>query len=89
MESYTCTRYIPEICEQMSGHITWVGFEPTIFANLGMICSRFYQALFTPEGHLKALPHYKPWSLCVKSLLKPSQLPGGEYAACATNAQLS
>ena len=41
------------------------------------IITRFYIALFTPKGCLKALP----WSLGLKSFLTPSQLLG-EYTAC-------
>ena len=35
-----------------------------------------------PRGFSKRFRHYYPWSLGLKSLLKPSQLPG-EYTACA------
>ena len=42
-----------------------------------------YSAFHTRRASQSA-SHYYPWSLGLNSLIKLSQLPGGEYAACAT-----
>ena len=43
-----------------------------------------YSAQVCHAVTLMALQHYYPWSLGLKSFLKPSQLPG-EYTVCAPN----
>ena len=44
------TQYFPELCEETTKHITWVGFEPTTLAilvsyQLGLLC---FKCILTP-----------------------------------------
>ena len=41
----------------------------------------FLYSAFHTQRTSQSASHYSPWSLGLQSLLKPSQLPGGEYAA--------
>ena len=75
-------KYLIANCSIISRIVRVIAIWATSIIKI-IIITRFYIALSHPEGPQSA-SHYYPWSLGIKSLIKPSQLPSGEYTACAT-----